>query len=355
MLRATTKTQRKPPSPPDLRGTPRPFLKWVGGKGQLLSQLWPHLPGSFERYHEPFLGGGALFFALRPRRAFLSDVNRELIDCYIAVRDSIEEVIEALRVHRYEQEHYYEVRAQNPFALSPPERAARTIFLNRTGFNGLYRVNRSGQFNVPFGRYTNPLICDEANLRACSRVLQDVELCVQDFTLAADQMLSGDLAYFDPPYIPVSSTANFTGYSADGFNTNDQARLARVFGRLVERGVHGLLSNADVPALRQLYAPFSAATLQATRAVNCDTSRRGKVNELLVLGRPTAPAAVLRRPVRIAAQLPDQSRTSRCPARARIESRYSPFPRSYSEPTTRLGTIRWSFPSPSSVSLGPTS
>jgi DNA adenine methylase len=301
MLRATTKTQVKPPSPPDPRGTPRPFLKWVGGKGQLLSQLWPHLPERFERYHEPFLGGGALFFALRPQRAFLSDVNRELIDCYTAVRDRIDDVIEALREHRYEQEHYYEVRAQNPFSLSPGERAARTIFLNRTGFNGLYRVNRSGQFNVPFGRYTNPLICDEFNLRACSRVLQGAELQVRDFTLAADQMLPGDLAYFDPPYVPVSSTANFTGYSADGFNSNDQARLARLFGRLIERGVHGLLSNADMPALRQLYSPFPAATLQATRAVNCDISKRGKVSEVLVLGRPIAPAAVIRR-VRIAAQ-----------------------------------------------------
>lgn len=298
MLRATTKTQVRPPSPPDLRGTPRPFLKWVGGKGQLLSQLWPHLPERFERYHEPFLGGGALFFAVRPKRAFLSDVNRELIDCYTSVRDRIDEVVEALREHRYEQEHYYEVRSQNPSLLSPAERAARTIFLNRTGFNGLYRVNRSGQFNVPFGRYTNPLICDETNLRACSRVLQEAELQVQDFTLASEQMLQGDFAYFDPPYVPVSATANFTGYSADGFNNNDQARLARLFGRLVERGVHGLLSNADMPALRQLYNEFPAATLLASRAVNCNTSKRGKVNEVLVLGRPAA----ARRTVRIAAQ-----------------------------------------------------
>jgi DNA adenine methylase len=301
MLRSTTKTQVKPLSPPDARGNPRPFLKWVGGKGQLLSQLWPHLPERFERYHEPFLGGGALFFALRPRRAFLSDVNRELVDCYTAVRDEIDDVIAALRTHRYEQEHYYEVRAQNPFLLSSAERAARTIFLNRTGFNGLYRVNRSGQFNVPFGRYTNPLICDETNLRACSVALQGAELKVQDFTLAGDSMLPGDLAYFDPPYVPVSATANFTGYSADGFNSNDQARLARLFGRLVERNVHALLSNADVPALRELYRSFPAATLLASRAVNCDTSKRGKVNEVLVLGRPAAPAAA-RRVVRLAAQ-----------------------------------------------------
>lgn len=298
MLRATTKTQVRPASPPDPRGTPRPFLKWVGGKGQLLSQLWPHLPERFERYHEPFLGGGALFFALRPKRAFLSDVNRELIDCYTSVRDHVDDVIAALREHRYEQEHYYQIRAQNPIFLSNAERAARTIFLNRTGFNGLYRVNRSGQFNVPFGRYTNPLICDENNLRACSQALQEVELCVQDFTLASERMLSGDLVYFDPPYVPVSVTANFTGYSADGFNSNDQTRLARLFGRLIERGIHGLLSNADVPTLRELYSSFPATTLQASRAVNCNITKRGKVNEVLVLGRPAA----VRRVIRSAAQ-----------------------------------------------------
>ncbi len=289
----------KPAAPPEPRTAPRPFLKWVGGKGQLLGQIWPHLPQKFGCYHEPFLGGGAMFFAVRPRRAMLSDVNRELVDCYTAVRDQVEDVIRALRDHRYEREHYYAVRAQDMTALSAPVRAARTIFLNRTGFNGLYRVNRSGQFNVPFGRYTNPLICDENNLRRCSEVLQGAELRVQDFTLAAESMMPGDLAYFDPPYVPVSATANFTGYSADGFTNSDQARLARLFGRLVQqRGVHALLSNADVPALRSLYHGFSAATLQAGRAINCNTERRGKVNEVLVLGRPQPAAAVVRRIIR---------------------------------------------------------
>lgn len=301
MLRSTM-TNVKPASPPDPRGTPRPFMKWVGGKGQLLTQLWPHLPQNFGRYHEPFLGGGAVFFALRPRQAVLSDVNRELIECYTAVRDSVEDVIGALKNHRYEREHYYAVRSQNPTALPAAERAARTIFLNRTGFNGLYRVNRSGQFNVPFGRYTNPLICDENNLRACSRALAGADLRVQDFTLASESMRPGDLTYFDPPYVPVSATANFTGYSANGFNNSDQARLARVFMRLVENGVHALLSNADVPSLRALYRTFPAATLQASRAVNCNTERRGKVNEVLVLGRPAARTGVVRRIIRAAAQ-----------------------------------------------------
>ena len=297
---AVPRLNLKPSAPPEPRSAPRPFLKWVGGKGQLLGQLWPHLPATFGRYHEPFLGGGAMFFALRPQRAMLSDVNRELVDCYTAVRDQVEDVIKALRHHRYEREHYYEVRAQNVANMSADLRAARTIFLNRTGFNGLYRVNRSGQFNVPFGRYTNPMICDENNLRLCSHVLQGAELRVQDFTLAAESMRPGDLAYFDPPYVPVSATANFTGYSADGFTNSDQARLARLFGKLVQqRGVHALLSNADVPALRSLYSSFSATTLQAARAINCNTERRGKVSEVLVLGRPTLPTvATARRIVR---------------------------------------------------------
>jgi DNA adenine methylase len=256
----------------------------VGGKGQLLSQIWPLLPARFERYFEPFLGGGAMFFALRPRRAFLSDVNEELIDCYTAVRDQVDEVIRALREHRYEREHYYEVRALDPADLPIPERAARTIFLNRTGFNGLYRVNRSGKFNVPFGRYTNPSICDERNLRACSEALAGAELRVRDFTHATVPSRRNDLVYFDPPYVPVSATASFTAYSAAGFNAADQARLAHIFEKLARRGVTTLLSNADVPALRALYEPFPTRRVLASRNINVHATKRGKVGEVVVLG-----------------------------------------------------------------------
>jgi DNA adenine methylase len=276
----------RPASPPDGRVVPRPFLKWVGGKGQLLSQLWPMLPGQFGRYIEPFLGGAALFFALRPARAVLSDVNEELIDCYRSVRDDVDGVIAALGKHRHDRDHFYAVRGLDPSALPLPERAARTIFLNRTGFNGLYRVNSSGRFNVPFGSHRNPTICDEANLRACSLALRGVRLEVRDFGKVARSARRGDLVYFDPPYAPVSSTSDFTAYAAGGFGWEQQERLAAVFGRLARRGVQVLMSNSDVPTLHALYAGFPLRVVHAARAINSVASKRGPVREIVVRGYP---------------------------------------------------------------------
>jgi DNA adenine methylase len=193
---------------------PRPFLKWVGGKGQLLEQFRGLLPANYGRYFEPFLGGGAVFFSQTPPRAVLSDVNSELVDCYVAIRDAVEDVIEALRAHRYEKAHYYEVRSLDPGSLALSERAARTIFLNRTGYNGLYRVNRRGGFNVPFGRYSNPRLCDPANLRACALALRGVDIRCREFDDAVKGARRQDFVYFDPPYVPVSTTSNFTNYVA---------------------------------------------------------------------------------------------------------------------------------------------
>lgn len=262
--------------------TPRPFLKWAGGKGQLLGRLSARVPKAYHRYFEPFLGGGALFFALQPPRGVLSDVNREIIDCYTAVRDHVGALIGALGEHRYDSDHYYAVRDADPAKLGLVERAARTIFLNKTGFNGLYRVNRAGKFNVPFGRYAKPAICDEANLRACSAALANVELLATDFGSVATRAHAGDFVYFDPPYVPLSRTAAFTAYAPGGFDLDAQARLAGVFGHLAERGVSVLLSNSDVPAIRKLYAPYRMDTIQATRVINCKATRRGPVRELLV-------------------------------------------------------------------------
>jgi DNA adenine methylase len=262
--------------------TPRPFLKWAGGKGQLLGRLRARVPPSYGRYFEPFLGGGALFFALRPARGFLSDVNREIIDCYTAVRDDVSGLVAALRDHRYDSKHYYEVRNTDPAKLALVERAARTIFLNKTGFNGLYRVNRAGKFNVPFGRYAKPAICDEPNLRACSAALADVELVAADFERAASRAAAGDFVYFDPPYVPVSRTAAFTAYAPGGFDLDAQSRLAAFFDKLAERGVAVLLSNSDVPEIRKLYARYAMDTIEATRVINCKATRRGPVRELLV-------------------------------------------------------------------------
>jgi DNA adenine methylase len=212
----------------------------------------------------------------------LSDVNREIIDCYTAVRDDVTGLVAALRDHRYDSKHYYEVRNADPAKLALVERAARTIFLNKTGFNGLYRVNRAGKFNVPFGRYAKPAICDEQNLRACSAALADVELVAADFERAASRAAAGDFVYFDPPYVPLSRTAAFTAYAPGGFDLAAQSRLAAFFDKLAERGVAVLLSNSDVPEIRKLYARYAMDTIEATRAINCKATRRGPVRELLV-------------------------------------------------------------------------
>ncbi|MGH7298203.1 MAG: DNA adenine methylase [Polyangiaceae bacterium] len=261
---------------------PHPFLKWLGGKGRLLEQFENLLPPTFDRYFEPFFGGGAMFFSLTPPRAVLSDVNAELVDCYSAVRDSVENVIAALGDHRYEKAHFYEVRALDPRALTLPERAARTIFLNRAGFNGLYRVNRQGRFNVPFGRYTNPTLCDASNLRACSRALEGVEFLCGDFAAAVATVKRGDFVYFDPPYVPVSTTANFTHYAAGRFDWGEQERLAKLFAELSRRGVLVMLSNADTTEVRDLFNGFKIERVAARRSVNSNPEKRGKVGEVVV-------------------------------------------------------------------------
>jgi DNA adenine methylase len=243
------------------------------------------LPRKFNRYFEPFVGGAALFFHLHHRRApaSLSDINRELIDCYRAVRDEVEGLIEALKLHHYEESHYYAVRDRDPLEMPLPERAARTIFLNRTGFNGLYRVNRAGNFNVPLGRYVNPLICDEKNLRACSEALKGAELEVRDFSEVSRYAQRGDFVYFDPPYVPVSDTSDFTSYVPGGFGWEQQIRLAEVFAELARRGVKVMLSNSDVQRLRELYAHFDIVDVEASRSINSVASRRGKkVQEIVV-------------------------------------------------------------------------
>lgn len=275
------------PAAADMIGpAPRPILKWVGGKTQLLEQMKPLMPKRWSRYFEPFVGGAAVFFDLRSQRpnmpAFLSDVNAELVNCYTAVRDDVEAVIGALGAHVYESEHYYNVRALKPDDLPPAERAARTIFLNKTGYNGLYRVNRSGQFNVPFGRFTKPLFCDVDNLRACSRALRGVSIAHGDFSNVLDLAKKGDFVYFDPPYVPLSPTSDFTAYIPGGFGEAEQRKLAEVFAKLARRGVHVMLSNSDTKLVRDLYADFDIQVVYASRSVNSKASGRGKLAEVVV-------------------------------------------------------------------------
>jgi DNA adenine methylase len=277
------------PAPPAIA---RPFIKWAGGKRDLLAQYQPHFPSRdrVRRYFEPFLGGGAVFFHLQIQSALLFDTNPALIEVYQIVRDEVERLIDALQQHENEKTHYYAVRAQDPAQLSAVERAARFIYLNRTGYNGLYRVNRRGQYNVPFGRHKNPVICDRENLRAVSHALQTAQLAADDFEAATDQAGPGDLIYFDPPYAPLSATANFTSYTRNGFSEADQRRLARRVHQLHERGCFVMLSNSSASLIYELYQGYGyhLIEIQARRAINSAPHKRGPVTELLITNFPPA-------------------------------------------------------------------
>jgi DNA adenine methylase len=265
-----------------------PFVKWVGGKGKLRHALEALMPPGVElmRHVEPFLGGGALFFARGPERALLCDVNRDLVRTYELVRDDLAGVIRGLEklARGHGEERYYEVRERYNARReqSPAERAAMFIYLNKTCFNGLYRVNRRGEFNVPMGRYTNPTILDREALGAASRALASAELRNAPFETLLESARPGDFVYMDPPYEPVSRTANFTAYAQDGFSQDDQRRLRDVYRELDRRGAKLMLSNSDVPFIRELYRGYRIDIVKAPRAVSCDPSTRGPVNEVVV-------------------------------------------------------------------------
>jgi DNA adenine methylase len=266
----------------DLRPKAKPFLKWAGGKNQLLPEILARLPERFNRYFEPFIGGGAVLFALEPRRAFISDINETLINTYRCVKDRVGDVIEELGGFEANEEMYYAVRALDPQKLSPVEDAARFIYLNRTCFNGLYRVNRSGKFNVPFGRYKNPTICNTQRLLSVSEALEGVDIRVRDvFSLGRD-VRKGDLVYLDPPYDPISPTASFTSYAKTPFAKEEQKKLARLFKALAGKGAYVILSNSDTPFINELYQDFRIDKVSARRAINSRSDRRGRVSEVLV-------------------------------------------------------------------------
>lgn len=267
----------------------KPFVKWAGGKGQIVNELLKRAPAQYGTYYEPFAGGGAFFFALSPSRAVLNDKNEELINAYCVIRDDVDRLVAVLAHHAAEHarslpssDYYYRVRSVDPSTLDPTERAARFIFLNKTCYNGLWRVNSDGQFNVPFGRHKNPRILDEPNLRAISSLLRDVTLTCLDFEESVAAAGPGDFVYFDPPYDPISDTACFTRYVDQGFGTADQERLARVFESLSERGVRAMLSNSDTPFIRSLYPGRPLDVVLAKRPINCRAERRGVVNELII-------------------------------------------------------------------------
>ena len=265
-----------------------PFVKWAGGKGRLLSQLRPLLPNGVEhmRHVEPFVGGGAMFFSRQPARAMLTDINPALVSTYAAIRDDVEEVIENLRrlASRHSKEGYYRVRERynRGHRVCGSKRAAMFIYLNKTCFNGLHRVNRKGEFNVPVGSYKNPRILNEGALRAASGALEAAQLECTSFESLLENAKPGDFVYFDPPYEPVSQTASFTSYARDGFSQEDQMRLRDVYKELDRRGCKLMLSNSDVPFIRELYRDFHVDTVAAPRAINCNAKKRGKVSEVVV-------------------------------------------------------------------------
>ncbi|MEG4394870.1 DNA adenine methylase [Microcoleus sp. BROC3] len=274
----------------------RPFLKWAGGKRQLLPEIVKYVPKRISKhtYYEPFIGGGALLFELQPPKAVINDTNKELINCYKVIRDSLDELMEELSKDKYSNSEtsYYEMRdldrsTKKYEILSEVEKAARIIYLNKTCYNGLFRVNSHGQFNVPFGRYKNPNFLDDAVLRAVNKYLNsnNITLLNQDFAEAVKDAKRGDFVYLDPPYDPVSETASFTGYDVNGFNRDEQERLKEEFDALHKKDCKVMLSNSCTDFILDLYKDYQDTIIKvrATRSINSNALKRGMVDEVLVL------------------------------------------------------------------------
>ncbi|MDH4330554.1 MAG: DNA adenine methylase [Candidatus Moranbacteria bacterium] len=276
------------------KNKPKPFVKWVGGKRQLLEQfkalgLYP--PRNFDAenatYFEPFVGGGAVFFDLLPKNAVLSDWNEELVTTYNVIKDDVDNLIESLKNHKNEKEYFLSMRAKDLNELSDVEIASRFIYLNRTCFNGMYRVNKSGGFNVPFGKQKKPLICDEDNLRKVSAILENVSISKRDYKDVLNEAKKGDFVYFDPPYYPLNRTSNFTSYTADGFLEKEQEELRDTYFKLHKRGCFVMLSNSNTEFIRNIYSGLDKKIkineVSASRMINSVASKRGKIKEVLVV------------------------------------------------------------------------
>ena len=263
-----------------------PIVKWVGGKRQLMFELLKNMPENYNRYFEPFIGGGALFFELQPNNAYISDTNEELINLYQVVRDNVDVLINDLKKHKITKEYFIEIRnidrTQEYQNWSDIQKASRFIYLNRTCFNGLYRVNSKGEFNVPFGNYKNPKILDENNLLNCSELLKNTEIECADFSQILSKVKKGDFVYLDPPYVPLNETSSFTSYTKDGFDLDMQFKLRDVCDELDNKGVKFLLSNSDTKLVNELYENYNIKKVFATRAINANPDGRGKITEVLV-------------------------------------------------------------------------
>lgn len=266
----------------------KPVIKWVGGKRQLLNELKKYMPKKFNTYFEPFIGGGALFFDLKIKKSFINDYNTELINLYETIKNKPNELIEDLKKHENNSEYFYKIREldrtpEKYKRLSKVKKASRFIYLNKTAFNGLYRVNKNGQFNVPFGRYKNPNYIDSDNILDCSNLLQSTTILNGDFEIIKKYIKKDDFIYFDPPYVPLNETSCFTEYTNKGFDEDMQFRLKELCDYIDSIGAYFMLSNSYTEYIKNLYKDYNLITVQANRALNCKANGRGKINEYIVV------------------------------------------------------------------------
>ncbi|WP_262121273.1 DNA adenine methylase [Anaerococcus sp. Marseille-Q5996] len=267
-----------------------PFVKWVGGKRQLANKINKLIPENYNCYFEPFVGGGAILFSLQPKKAIINDYNEELINTYRVIRDNPEQLITFLEIHeiRNNEDYFYEIRSldrnDDYKYISDIEKAARTIYLNKTCFNGLYRVNSLNQFNAPYGKYKKPKIVDYKNIIACSNYLNDAQITISsgDYKDSIKVANENDFIYLDPPYLPVSKTSNFTSYTKNNFKYDEQIDLKNECDKLTEKGIKFLLSNSYSDIILDLYRDYEIITVDAKRAINSDPTKRGKVKEVLI-------------------------------------------------------------------------
>lgn len=267
-----------------------PFVKWVGGKRQLIPSIVEHLPENFKDYTyiEPFVGGGAVLFHLQPKNAVINDFNAELINVYQVVKNNLDELIKDLKKHKNEADYFYEIRGLDRNGqlknLSAVQRASRVLFLNKTCFNGLYRVNNAGEFNAPFGRYKNPNIVNEPTLKAVNKYLNNnnIEIKSGDYSEVLERTDKKCFVYLDPPYHPLSESSNFTGYVQGGWNKIDQVKLKTACDALHKKGITFLLSNSSAELIKDLYKEYTITIVKANRAINSNGADRGEVDELLI-------------------------------------------------------------------------
>lgn len=267
----------------------QPFVKWAGGKRQILDEINKFIPNNFSTYYEPFVGGGAVLFDLQPQKAVINDINHHIINVYKVIKNNVNELIEDLKKHKNEEDYYYKIRKldrSDKFKkMSNIEKASRILFLNKTCYNGLFRVNSNGEFNVPFGRYKNPAIVNEKVLRAVSNYLNknNVKILNKDFQGAVKGISKQAFVYFDPPYHPISDSSSFTGYTLDGFDKKDQIKLKKLCDTLDKRGCRFLLSNSGADFIINLYSTkYKIEEIGAKRSINSKANKRGEVKEILV-------------------------------------------------------------------------